>query len=195
MQQALIKNGKIQSVEVPNPSVSPGSVLIKTVYSCISAGTEGAGISASKPKSLIKAALEQPEKVEKAWQMLKEKGLFNTINKVQQVREGDKKNRQYPTPTGYSLAGMVTAVGPGVDNFKIGDRVAASGAGVACHAEYVNVPVNLVTRIPDKLDYQAASTVTLGGIAMQAVRRAGIQIGEFVVVYGTGILGRSLSNW
>ena len=66
MQQALIKNGKIQSVEVPNPSVSPGSVLIKTVYSCISAGTEGAGIVASKPKSLIKAALEQPEKVEKA---------------------------------------------------------------------------------------------------------------------------------
>lgn len=189
MQQALIKNGKIESVEVAAPSVSPGTVLIKTVYSCISAGTEGAGIAASKSKSLIKAAMDQPEKVEKAWQMLKEKGLFNTINKVQQVREGDKKQQQYPKPTGYSIAGIVTAVGPGVDNFKIGDRVAASGAGVACHAEYVNVPVNLVTRIPKHLDYQAASTVTLGGIAMQGVRRAGLQLGEFVVVYGTGILG------
>lgn len=189
MQQALIKNGKIQSVEVPNPGVTPGSVLIKTVYSCISAGTEGSVIASSKPKSLIRAALEQPEKVEKAWQLLKEKGLSSTINKVRQVREGDKKNRQYPKPTGYSIAGMVTAVGPGVDGFKIGDRVAASGAGIACHAEYVNVPINLITRIPENLDYRAASTVTLGGIAMQGVRRAAPRIGEFVVVYGTGILG------
>lgn len=189
MQQALIKNGKIQVVEVPSPSVAPGAVLIKTVYSCISAGTESAGIVASRPKSLIKAAMEQPEKVEKAWQMLREKGLVSTISKVQQVREGDRKKQQYPKPTGYSLAGMVVAAGQGVTEFKPGDRVAASGAGVACHAEYVNVPVNLVTRIPDGLDYQAASTVTLGGIAMQAVRRANIRLGEFVVIYGTGILG------
>lgn len=189
MLQALIKSGRIQALEVPGPTVSPGSILIKTVYSCISAGTEGAGVESSKPKSLLQTALVQPEKVEKAIQSFKEKGLLDTIHKVRQVRRDDRKSFLYPRPTGYSLAGMVAAMGAGVTGFKIGDRVAASGNGIASHAQYVDVPVNLVTRMPAGLDYRSASTVTLGGIAMQAVRRAGIQLGEFVVVYGTGILG------
>jgi predicted dehydrogenase len=45
-------------------------------------------------------------------------------------------------------------------------------------------------RIPSLLGFREASTATLGGIAMQGVRRAQVQLGEYVVVFGTGVLGQ-----
>ncbi|MBW2662117.1 MAG: bi-domain-containing oxidoreductase [Deltaproteobacteria bacterium] len=189
MLQALIKKGKVFAEDVPKPNVSPGSVLIKVVYSCISAGTEVAGMQAAKETSLIRKAMQRPEKVEKAWNMLKSDGFSKTFAKIRSVSTSDKKGQDTAKPTGYSLSGIVLAVGEGVTDIKQGDRVATAGAGIANHAEFVDVPRNLVMRIPDGLDYKSASTVTLGSIAMQGVRRANIQLGEFVVVYGTGILG------
>ena len=182
MIQALIKKGRVLPVEVPAPVVSPGSVLIKVVNSCISAGTEISGVSDSG-KSLIRRALEQPENVKKVLGMIRSEGIARTYTKVM----GDL---QSGSPTGYSLSGIVLSVGEGLTDFKPGDRVAAAGAGIANHAEYVDVPRNLVMRIPDGLDFESASTVTLGGIAMQGVRRAQAALGEFVVVFGTGILGQ-----
>lgn len=189
MLQALIKKGKVFAEDVPKPNVSSGSVLIKVVYSCISAGTEVVGMQASEGTSLIRKAMQQPDKVEKAWNMLKSDGLYRTFAKIRSVSTSDKKGQETAKPTGYSLSGIVLAVGEGVTDIKLGDRVAAAGAGIANHAEFVDVPRNLVMRMPDDLDYKFASTVTLGSIAMQGVRRANIQLGEFVVIYGTGILG------
>ena len=67
--------------------------------------------------------------------------------------------------------------------------LAAGGGGLAHHAEYVDVPVNLVVKIPGDLSYREASTVTLGAIAMHGIRRANLSMGEFCVVFGVGILG------
>lgn len=189
MLQALIKKGRVFASEVPKPNISKGSVLIKVVYSCISSGTEVASLKGGKSTSLIRKAMQQPEKVEKAWNMLKSDGLSKTFDKIKSVSASEKKGQETAKPTGYSLSGIVLAVGEGVTDLKQGDRVAAAGAGIANHAEFVDVPRNLVMRMPDDLDYKSASTVTLGSIAMQGVRRANIQLGEFVVVYGTGILG------
>ena len=83
----------------------------------------------------------------------------------------------------------MVAVGKGVNNYSVGDHVAAAGAGIANHAEYVDVPVNLVMHIPKGMDFKLASTVTLGGIAMHGVRRADLSLGEICVVQGAGILG------
>lgn len=182
MIQALIKKGRVLPVEVPAPVVSPGSVLIKVVNSCISAGTELSGVYGSG-KSLIRRALEQPENVKKVLNMVRSEGIARTYATIM-------GKLQSGSPTGYSLSGIVIAAGEGVADFKPGDRVAAAGAGIANHAEYVDVPRNLVMRIPDGLDFKPATTVTLGGIAMQGVRRAQAALGEFVVVFGTGILGQ-----
>lgn len=182
MLQALVKKGRVLPVEVPVPLVSPGSVFIKVVSSCISAGTELSGVHGSG-KSLIRRALDQPEKVHQVINMAKSNGIFQTLAKVRGKLETEN-------PTGYSIAGIVLAIGDRITDIKPGDRVAAAGAGIANHAEYVDVPRNLVMRIPDGLDFAGASTVTLGGIAMQGVRRAQVQLGEFVVVFGTGILGQ-----
>ena len=182
MIQALIKKGQVLPVEVPAPLVSPGSVLIKVVNSCISAGTELSGVSGSG-KSIIRRAMEQPENVKKALNMVRSEGIARTYDTIM-------GKLQFGSATGYSLSGIGIAAGEGVRDFKPGERVAAAGAGIANHAEYVDVPQNLVIRIPDCLDFKPASTVTLGGIAMQGVRRAQAALGEFVAVFGAGILGQ-----
>jgi len=181
MIQAIIKKGKVLGEETPAPNVSVGSLLIKVVNSCISAGTEMSGVTNSG-KSLIKRALEQPAQVAKVINMAKTVGLQKTIAKVKGTLDAGNA-------TGYSISGVVIAIGDGVEGFEVGDRVTAAGAGIANHAEYVDVPQNLVMKMPQTLDFKEASTVTLGGIAMQGVRRADMKFGEFCVVTGAGILG------
>ncbi len=179
--QAVVRKGKVIAERVPTPNVSEGSVLIKVVNSCISAGTEMSNVSETG-KSLIKRALEQPAEVMNALNFAKENGIMKMIQRVKGTLEGGK-------PTGYSISGVVIGVGTGVTQYEVGDHVTAAGAGIANHAEYVDVPVNLVMPMPKGMDFKLASTVTLGGIAMQGVRRADLKLGEICVVQGAGILG------
>lgn len=90
---------------------------------------------------------------------------------------------------GYSVAGEVIAVGPGVTGFRIGDRVACAGAGQANHAEIVSVKQNLVVAVPDGVDLQQACSATVGSIAMQGVRRTKPELGEVICVIGLGLIG------
>ena len=181
MKQAIIKKGVVLAEEIPAPKVEKGTVLIRVAHSCISAGTEMSSVQTSG-KPLYKRALEKPEEVKKVIDKVRKDGLLKTVNLVRQTLDAGAQ-------TGYSVSGIVEAVGEGVSLFKIGDKVAAAGAGIANHAEYVNVPKNLVMRVPDELSLIDASTVTLGGIAMQGVRRADLRMGEYAVVVGMGILG------
>lgn len=181
MIQAIIKKGKVLGEETPSPNVSKGSLLIKVVNSCISAGTEISGVQGTK-QSLIKKALAQPDKVLKVFNIAANEGIATAYAKVKGALDGGY-------PTGYSISGVVIGIGEGVHGFAVGDSVAAAGAGLANHAEYVDVPENLVMKMPVGMDFKDASTVTLGGIAMQGVRRADLKLGEFCVVVGAGILG------
>lgn len=181
MIQALIKKGKVIGEQIPTPKVNPGNVLIQVVNSCISAGTELTSVANTK-KSLITRALEQPEQVKAVFDFAKNNGIEKTIEKI-------KGQIDIGKPTGYSIAGIVIAVGEDVKEFEIGDRVAAAGAGLANHAAFVDIPENLVMKMPNDMSFELASTVTLGGIAMQGVRRCELQLGETCVIVGAGILG------
>jgi predicted dehydrogenase/threonine dehydrogenase-like Zn-dependent dehydrogenase len=181
MIQAIIKKGKVFGEQIPAPVASKGCILIKVVNSCISAGTEMSVVSASG-KSLIMRAMEQPANVAKAFNMIRSDGIARSYKKIM-CKLGSSN------PTGYSISGIVIGLGEGTTHFKIGDEIAAAGAGLANHAEYVDVPENLVMPIPKGLSFINASTVTLGGISLQGVRRADVSIGEFCVVVGAGILG------
>ena len=182
MIQAILRKGRVIGEDVPLPSVSEGAALIKVLYSCISVGTEMASVQASS-KSLIKRALEQPENVKKVLHMAKSVSIFETFEKV-------KKRWEMGSVLGYSLSGVILALGSGIKDFKVGDRVACAGSGIANHAEYVDVPANLIVTIPDGLESREASTVALGSIAMQGVRRANITVGEYVVIFGLGVIGQ-----
>ncbi len=182
MKQVLIKGGSAVVEEVPTPSVGRRNILVRVTHSCISVGTEMAGMRMSG-LPLYQRALKQPENVKRVLDMMRDQGIKRTLDRVQgKLAAG--------SATGYSAAGIVIEVGEEVEGFSVGDRVACAGAGVANHAEIIDVPVNLAVPCPEGLGNGMASTVTLGAIAMQGVRRANPTLGETFVVVGLGILGQ-----
>ncbi|WP_319797015.1 bi-domain-containing oxidoreductase [Nitrobacter sp.] len=182
MKQLLVRSGKVFLKEVPAPVVGPKSLLVQVDRSCVSVGTEIAGIKMSG-LPLYRRALKQPHHVKRVVQLMRDQGVARIYKQV-------KGKLDAGLPTGYSAAGTVVAVGAEVEGFAVGDRVACAGAGVANHAEMIDVPVNLSVLIPETLSFDLAATVTLGAIAMQGVRRAQPTLGETVVVVGLGILGQ-----
>lgn len=182
MKQVLIKAGSAVVDEVPAPQVGRKNILVRVHHSCISVGTEMSGVKMSG-LPLYQRALKQPENVKRVLEMMRDQGIKRTLDRVTgKLAAG--------SATGYSAAGVVIAVGDEVEGFAIGERVACAGAGIANHAEVIDVPVNLAVKIPQGLDTGLASTVTLGAIAMQGVRRAQPTLGETIVVVGLGILGQ-----
>lgn len=182
MKQLLLKQGAARLEDVPAPLVGSKHVLVHVQYSCVSVGTEAASV-ASAAEPLYKRALKHPEKIRRALDMVREQGLARTVERVRGTLAAGQ-------PTGYSAAGTVVAVGDRVEGFKVGDRVACAGAGIANHAEFINVPVNLVVAVPAELPSQHAATVTLGAIALQGVRRTAPTLGETIMVVGLGVLGQ-----
>lgn len=182
MKQVLLRRGKAVVEEVPVPKTEPGCVLVRVDHSCISTGTELSSIRMSET-SLWKRALKQPDNVKKVLQMVATSGLSRTHSLV-------KGKLDAGSATGYSAAGTVIEVGEGVHHLQPGDRVACAGAQCAHHAEFICVPSNLSVLLPESLDFPLASTITLGAIAMQGVRRASPTLGECFVVVGLGILGQ-----
>jgi predicted dehydrogenase/threonine dehydrogenase-like Zn-dependent dehydrogenase len=182
LKQVLIRRGSPIVVDVPAPQPTANSILVDVYCSLISAGTEVAGIAAS-PKSIVREAIQDPSKVAKGLRMIRETGLQRTFALVNTEIDGGMQ-------TGYSCAGVVTAVGKNVRGFSEGDRVACAGAGKANHAEIVAIPQNLAARVPDGCDMESAASATLGAIAIQGVRRADVRLGELVAVVGLGLIGQ-----
>jgi len=186
MKQVFVKKGNVLVGEVPSPGISNDEVLVQVYYSCISAGTELAGIKDSS-KSLYRKALEKPKNVKKALKWLKDKGLSNTITRV-------KEKVDIKSIAGYSASGIVLKVGKNIKDIKIGDKVACTGAGISNHAEFIAVPKNLTAKIPGRLSIRNASTIALGSIALQGIRRCNPALGEFVAIIGLGIIGQLISQ-
>ena len=181
MKQIVLKKGLISVKDVATPIVESGNLLIKVVYSCISAGTEMSVIADSR-KTLLERIRQKPENIKKAIALIKRKGVTALFKTVEKMQEEEKA-------LGYSISGIVIGVGEGVREFSVGDRIAAAGAGIANHSEFVSVPQNLVVKVPEGVSLKDASSVALGSIAMQGVRRTDLRLGEICVVVGAGIMG------
>ncbi len=181
MKQVLINKGQVLLPDVPSPIIEPGHILVEVAFSLISTGTEISSVESSG-ETILQKAINEPEKAKKVLEYFKKQGLKKTFSKIQQQKDTAK-------PTGYSCSGTVIQVGPGVNMFQPGDKVACAGAGMANHAEIVLVPQNLVVKVPGGCALRDAASVTLGAIAMQGVRRADPRLGEIVVVLGLGLLG------
>src|SRR5437763_15185560 len=87
---------------------------------------------------------------------------------------------------GYTAAGRVIAVGPGVDGFQEGERVAVDGGP---HGTLATAPAAKVYPIPDGVATPDAALIKLAVIAGHGVRRGRIGAGDGVVVVGAGIIG------
>ena len=176
-----LKDGAMQLLEVPFPSLQSGCVLVRNHYSVISAGTEGKSVKDARLGYLGKARARK-EEVNKVLKSVQTFGLLPTYKMVMNKLEA-------PSPLGYCCAGEVIAVASDVTDFRIGDRVACGG-NTAVHAEVVMVPVNLCVNIPDDVLIRDAAFATLGAIAMQGIRQADLRLGENAVVIGLGLIGQ-----
>jgi predicted dehydrogenase/threonine dehydrogenase-like Zn-dependent dehydrogenase len=172
-----LKKGDTILAEVPAPIVKSGQVLIQTSCSLVSLGTERMLVEFGK-SNLLQKAMQQPDKVKDVINKVKTDGLQPTINAV-------FNKLGQPLPLGYCNVGKVIAVGKGVDDFAVGDRVASNGP----HAEYVCVPKNLVAKIPDNVTDEEASFTVIGAIGLQGIRLLNPTFGETVVVVGLGLIG------
>ena len=172
-----LKKGDTILEEVPVPAVKSGSVLIQTTRTLVSLGTERMLVDFGKANFLQKAK-QQPDKVKMVLDKVKTDGLRPTLEAV-------FNKLGQPLPLGYCNVGEVVAVGKGVQEFSIGDRVASNGY----HAEFVCVPKNLVAKIPDNVSDEEATFTVIGSIGLQGIRLMNPTFGETVVVVGLGLIG------
>lgn len=171
------KTGETIIEDVPAPQVRRGCVLIQTTRSLVSLGTERMLVEFGK-SNLIQKARQQPDKVKQVLDKIKTEGLMPTLEAVFN-KLGE------PLPLGYCNVGRVIAVGDGVSEFKVGDRVASNGH----HAEFVCVPKNLVAHIPENVTDEEAAFTVIGSIGLQGIRLLAPTLGETVVVVGLGLIG------
>lgn len=177
-----LKDGTLDVLEVPAPLLSAGQVLVRNHFSVISAGTEGSTVSTAR-KGYLGKAKERPQQAKQVLDSIKTKGVVQTYRAVM------KKLDAY-SPLGYSSAGEVVEVAPGVTELAPGDMVACAGAGYANHAELVAIPVNLCVKLPEGARLDLAAYNTVGSISMQGVRQAELNLGETCVVIGLGLIGQ-----
>ena len=180
MKQVIRKGfSEIIVEDLPDPLVIPHHVLIRPHYSLISSGTETASIH---QEGVLKEVAENPSHLRKIWDVMKVAGPVSTLTEVK------AKFSEYAV-LGYSGAGVVGDKHPTVADLEIGDRVAYGGEGTG-HAETILTGRNLTVKVPDTVPFEHACFATLGSIALNAVRIAGIGLGENVVVMGLGLVGQ-----
>ena len=176
------KSGELIVLDVPAPVCRPGGVLVRSLYSLISTGTEMMKVTEAN-LSMIGKARARPDQVRKVLDSVAQQGAVATYKKVMSRLDSY-------TPLGYSLCGVVIEVGAGADEFRVGQMVAAAGNEHALHAEVNWIPVNLCVAVPDGVQAEHAAFATVGAIAMHGVRRAEVQLGETACVIGLGLVGQ-----
>jgi NADPH2:quinone reductase len=108
-------------------------------------------------------------------------------------RTGQYKSTPLPLTLGQEAAGVVTAVGPGVTDVRVGDRVAYTGVQGA-YAEYAAVPADRLVALPDGVSTQQGAATMLQGITAHylATSTYPLKAGDTCVVHaaagGMGLL-------
>ena len=178
MRRIVAEGGRPTVIDIDPPVCTPGRVLVETIVSTVSAGTESSVIARSAQPGApdVEYPGEPPYR-----------------------RPGIRRwMRASPEPTpplpgrfslGYSLVGKVVEVGSDVPDIEVGDLVACAGSQDAHHAETVAVTRSLVAPVPPGLDPESAAFVAPAGVAVEAVRRTEARFGESVVIFGLGLVG------
>lgn len=176
----MVNDGTVKLIDTPLPIVKENYVLVETMYSVVSVGTER-GLTSFGGKNLLQKAMERPDQVKKVLEKMSTDGFLTTIDAAfMRLNE--------PMPMGYSGVGKVIECGRGVTEVSIGDIVAM--AGQAYHSEINRVNRNLIAKIPSNFpDIRQGALCALGGIALEGIHQAQVVAGETVAIIGMGLLG------
>ena len=177
-----ISGGPVTLLDVPCPVPEPTEVLVRTISSMISPGTERT-VTALAQSGLVAKARARPDLVRQIVRKARTDGIAAT-------RQAVSGRLAQDVPLGYSAAGVVIEVGDAVSGIRPGQLVATGGAGKANHAEFQAVPGLLCAAAPEKVSAQDAAFTTIAAIALHGLRIADVGPGSKVVVIGLGLIGQ-----
>ncbi len=103
-----------------------------------------------------------------------------------------------PSGLGLEGAGVVEAVGAGVSEVKVGDRVAYAGGPVGAYAELRNIPAHRLLRLPDAITFNTAAAMMLQGLTAAYLLRKTyrVQAGDTVLIHAAaGGVGLIACQW
>ena len=105
-----------------------------------------------------------------------------------------------PLPSGIGLegAGVVEAVGAGVTEVQVGDRVAYAGGPLGAYAEARNIPAHRLLKIPDPISFDTAAAMMLQGLTAAYLLRKTyrVQAGDAVLIHAAaGGVGLIACQW
>ena len=181
MRQLFLDKDRIVIKEVCRPLLDDYCVLISVSYSFMASGDEFLSLIREQQSRSLGGV---PDKIRKVLALFARRDETHTKQVVKDYLAGRV------VPIGYSCSGTILVTGKKVKNFRPGDFVACTGDGLANHAELVCVPEHLVVHVPHENMLQSASITGVGAMALQSVRRAGLEIGETVCVFGADTLGQ-----
>src|SRR5256885_10485376 len=110
------KSGELTVLDVPAPGCRPGGILVRSLFSLISTGTEMMKVTEAK-LSMVGKARARPDQLRKVMDSVAQQGAVTTYKKVMNRLDSY-------TPLGYSLCGVVTEVGRGAEQFSVDQLVA-----------------------------------------------------------------------
>jgi NADPH:quinone reductase len=105
-----------------------------------------------------------------------------------------------PLPSGIGLegAGVVEAVGDGVTEVKVGDRVAYAGGPIGAYAEVRNIPAHRLLKLPESISFETAAAMMLQGLTAAYLLRKTyrVQPGDAVLIHAAaGGVGLIACQW
>ncbi len=119
------------------------------------------------------------------------KVLATSVNPLDfQVRRGDYKNElTLPVITGHDVSGVIVEVGPGVENFKVGDEVYYTPEifkGQGSYAQYHSAHESIIGLKPKNISHLEAATLPLAaGTAWEMLfTRAQLKINQTILIHG-----------
>ena len=172
-----LSSGATSLVEGPAPAAPTKGLVVRSVASLVSTGTERMLVDFGRA-NLVQKAMQQPDRVREVVDKARAEGVAQTVEAV-------RSKLAQPIPMGYANAGIVVEVGSGVRGFEVGQLVATNGG----HAEVVAVPATLAAAVPDGVGAEAACFASVAAVGLEAIRLAAPTIGERFVVTGLGLVG------
>jgi NADPH2:quinone reductase len=106
-----------------------------------------------------------------------------------------------PLVLGMEAAGVVEAVGPGVEHLKPGDRAAYASAPPGAYGDLRVMPARSVVRLPEAISFEEGAAMMLKGLTVQYLLRktqpqGGLKAGDFVLFHAAaGGVGLIACQW